>query len=172
MRKSIIIPSVIVATIILGIVGFSSQMDTDLINEKTPLKIAINVWPGYSYAFLAQELGYFDENNVEVELVLRQEYSETQDLFDNQMVDGTFQVYTDTLFNDPREIFEEAIEFSNQYGYAVIMMHPQDFSLFRNGEYTSELDYDALNDLQLLLELFENSGLSIVPIGQINQNYN
>jgi hypothetical protein len=51
-------------------------------------------------------------------------------------------------------------------------MHPQDFSLFRNGEYTSELDYDALNDLQLLLELFENSGLSIVPIGQINQNYN
>lgn len=73
--------------------------------------------------------------------------------------------------NNPHKIFEEAIGFSNQYGYAVIMMHPQDFSIFRDGEYTSELDYNALNDLQLLLDMFENSGLDIVPIGQINPKF-
>lgn len=71
--------------------------------------------------------------------------------------------------NNPNDVFLEAIDFFNQYGYAVIMMHPQDFSIFRNGEYTSELDYGTLNDLQLLLDMFEDSGLDIVPIGQINQ---
>ena len=71
--------------------------------------------------------------------------------------------------NNIDNVFLEAIDFSNQYGYAVIMMHPQDFSIFRNGVYTSELDYDALNNLQLLLDMFENSGLKIVPVGKINQ---
>jgi len=109
MKKLVIVSSVIVTTIILGAMGFLSLSETEFIVEKVPLRIAINVWPGYSYAFLAQELGYFEENGVDVELVLRQEYSETQDLFDDKLVDGTFQVYTDTLFNESRGISSKVV---------------------------------------------------------------
>lgn len=38
---------------------------------KEPIKISINVWPGYAIAYLAQEKGFFKQNGVEVELILK-----------------------------------------------------------------------------------------------------
>lgn len=64
------------------------------------IKIGINVWPGYSHAFIAQEMGFFEKNNVDVELILDKEYSETQNLYLNGKVDGVFEVFSDSIFHN------------------------------------------------------------------------
>ena len=34
--------------------------------KEKPIKIAASTWPGWSHVFLAQEKGFFKENNVDV----------------------------------------------------------------------------------------------------------
>ncbi len=68
--------------------------------EKGPIKIAINVWPGYAHAFIAQEKGFFEKNDVDVELILKKDYSEAQKLYNNKDVEGIFEVYTDTILSN------------------------------------------------------------------------
>ncbi|MCH8844330.1 MAG: ABC transporter substrate-binding protein [SAR324 cluster bacterium] len=65
--------------------------------ESTPIRIAINTWPGYSHVFLAQEKGIFKRNGVLVELLHIPEYSDAQEAFKNGTADGVFQVFTDTI---------------------------------------------------------------------------
>ncbi|NQU83613.1 MAG: ABC transporter substrate-binding protein [Parcubacteria group bacterium] len=69
-----------------------------------PIKIAINLWPGYAHAFIAQEKGFFKKNGVDVELVFVEEYSDSQKLFLNGEVDGIFEVFADSIFHDAEGI--------------------------------------------------------------------
>lgn len=64
---------------------------------KRPIKIAINAWPGYAYAYIAQEKGFFKKNNVNVELVLKTTSTESLKLFTNGDTNGIFSTLTDTL---------------------------------------------------------------------------
>lgn len=64
---------------------------------KKPIKISINVWPGYAYAFLAQEKGFFKKNNVDVELILKQSTPESLELFTNGEVEGCFDILGDIV---------------------------------------------------------------------------
>lgn len=67
------------------------------VSERKPIKISINVWPGYAYAFIAQEKGFFVKNGVDVELVLKQNNAESVQLYKNGEVDGFFDVFTDVI---------------------------------------------------------------------------
>lgn len=53
-----------------------------------PIKIAINPWPGYEYLFLAQELNFFQEQNLNIELVPFGSLSDAQRAYVNKRVDG------------------------------------------------------------------------------------
>lgn len=68
--------------------------------QKKPIRIAISIWPGYAYSFVAQEKGFFKKNGIEVELVFKKEYSDALDLYKNGQVDGTFEVFTDAVFHN------------------------------------------------------------------------
>lgn len=72
--------------------------------QKEPIKIAVNVWPGYAYAFLAQEKGIFQKNNVEVELILKGSTPESLKLFTDGEVDGCFDILTDIIMINARGI--------------------------------------------------------------------
>ena len=65
--------------------------------QKQPIRIAINVWPGYAYAYLAQGKGIFKKNNVEVELILKESTPESLKLFTNGEVDGCFHILSDII---------------------------------------------------------------------------
>ena len=84
---------------ILGLMGCGSKPV-----QKEPIRIAINVWPGYAHAYLAQEKGLFEKNNVEVELILEESISESYELFTNGEVDGCFGVFADTIMNNAKGI--------------------------------------------------------------------
>jgi len=94
----------VIVFIIIGIVfigGTLSYFITTNFSEeppKTPIKIALNVWSGYAYAFIAQEKGIFEKNGVDVELILSRDYTSANQQFNTGEVDGVFEVLTDTLF--------------------------------------------------------------------------
>lgn len=55
-----------------------------------PLRIAINPWPGYEFATLARELGYFEEEGVRVRLVELSSLGDCRRAFERGQVDGFF----------------------------------------------------------------------------------
>ncbi|GAB1255749.1 hypothetical protein NBRC116494_02510 [Aurantivibrio plasticivorans] len=52
------------------------------------IKIAINPWPGYEFLYLAEHLGYFDTENLPVELVPFGSLSDAQRAYIHGRVDG------------------------------------------------------------------------------------
>lgn len=56
------------------------------------------------------------------------------------------------------------------YGYAVVMMHPYEFSLYENGFYVNKVNTTKVKELELLIETIQSKNLRILPIGSI-ENY-
>ena len=99
MKKSAI-AGIIVGIVLIG--GLGTYFTTTNISEepKTPIKIAINEWPGYAHAFIAQEKGIFEKNGVAVELVFDRDYTASQQRYIDGEVDGVFEVLPDTMFRN------------------------------------------------------------------------
>ena len=64
---------------------------------KPPIKISLSIWPGYGFVCLAQEKGFFKQNNVSVELLLKRSTSESFKLFTDSFVDGCCDTWADVL---------------------------------------------------------------------------
>ena len=62
-----------------------------------PIKIAINVWPGYAHAFIARDKGFFNKHGAAVTLVLEKDITEAVQLYRNGEVDGLFAVFPDII---------------------------------------------------------------------------
>ena len=100
MNKSVIISFIIAVVVIGGLVAYSTSTNVSEISAKTPIKIAINEWPGYAHAFLAQEKGFFEKNGVDVELVFDRDYTTSQQRYIDGEVNGVFEVLPDTMFRN------------------------------------------------------------------------
>ncbi|VVB65888.1 NMT1/THI5 like protein [Candidatus Gugararchaeum adminiculabundum] len=100
---------------------------------KKPLKIAIDPWPGYSYAFVAQEKGFFKKNGVEVELVVK-DSSQTKPAYKNGEVDGMFGVYSDMLL-------------MNSEGYGGTIVYVVDYSVTGDA-IVGRAEFNSLADLK------------------------
>ena len=71
---------------------------------------------------------------------------------------------------DREETFEYINKSLNSFGYAVVTMHPQEFSILEDGVYSNQPDFDKLVDLELLINDIQRSGLKMVFLSQINEN--
>jgi peptidoglycan/xylan/chitin deacetylase (PgdA/CDA1 family) len=56
------------------------------------------------------------------------------------------------------------------YGYAVVMMHPYEFSTYEGGFYVNKVNTTKVQELQSLIEKVKSKNLKILPIGSI-QDY-
>ena len=77
--------------------------------EKTPIKIAINVYPGCAHAFIAQEKGIFKRHRVDVELILKKDITESTQLYKNGEVDGVFNVFSDIVMMNAQGISSKVV---------------------------------------------------------------
>jgi peptidoglycan/xylan/chitin deacetylase (PgdA/CDA1 family) len=59
----------------------------------------------------------------------------------------------------------------SDYGFAVVMMHPQDFSIMENGDHSNKINWNQIRELELLLDRIQIQGLHVVPIGKINLDH-
>lgn len=53
------------------------------------------------------------------------------------------------------------------YGYAVVMMHPHEFSTYSDGVYKNQINQTQVQQLGLLIDHVKSQGLKIVTIGEI-----
>lgn len=54
------------------------------------------------------------------------------------------------------------------YGYAVVMMHPHEFSTYSDGVYQNKVNQTQVQQLGLLIDKVKSQGLKIVTIDEIN----
>jgi peptidoglycan/xylan/chitin deacetylase (PgdA/CDA1 family) len=59
----------------------------------------------------------------------------------------------------------------SDYGFAVVMMHPQDFSYIENGDHSNHINWNQIRELELLLKGIQIQGLHIVLISKINLDH-
>jgi hypothetical protein len=59
----------------------------------------------------------------------------------------------------------------SDYGFAVVMMHPQDFSKTENGTHVNQINWNQIRELELLLGRIQTEGLHVVPISKINLDH-
>jgi peptidoglycan/xylan/chitin deacetylase (PgdA/CDA1 family) len=68
---------------------------------------------------------------------------------------------------DHQKVLSE-VEYSlNQYGFAVVTLHPQDFAVREMLQYQNMVDKNYLVQLEMLLDQIEDRGIKIVTISEI-----
>jgi NitT/TauT family transport system substrate-binding protein len=95
----------VIPVFIIIIILYSSSfnlfklIEAQISNEK-PIEFSINIWAPNFLAYIAQEKGYFEKNNVNVKLSLIQNYRDAVKDYVNGENDGMFIVYSDALIQD------------------------------------------------------------------------
>ncbi|MBM2852787.1 MAG: hypothetical protein HW420_1334, partial [Candidatus Nitrosotenuis sp.] len=69
-----------------------------------------------------------------------------------ESIDKTLDAIHDSIFN---------------YGYAVVMMHPHEFSLYSDGSYQNKVNQTQIEQLSLLIDKIKKENLKIVLIKEI-----
>lgn len=68
--------------------------------------------------------------------------------------------------------FVKIMQSIQNYGYATVIIHPQEYSV-RNGiEYYNEVDQSQMKELEYLVDEVQKSGLKIVPLSKIYSSMN
>jgi len=70
---------------------------------------------------------------------------------------------------DRSVILEEIREFIEKYGFAVVMMHPYEFTIIEYGAFTAETDKQMIEEIGKLIDDLREFGIEIVTISEINE---
>lgn len=95
------------------------------------------------------------------------------DFYQFPMLAYTAKVDTNTGFwrhETNEQILEKINDSIFNYGYAVVMMHPSEFSLYENGIYANKVNNTKIAELGVLLDSVRAENLQILTIGSI-QDY-
>jgi len=68
-----------------------------------------------------------------------------------------------------KDTFEAVQQSVNQLGYAVVTMHPQEYSIRDGLKYTNKVDDHQIQELQSLIDSIRIAGLKIVTISEIDK---
>jgi NitT/TauT family transport system substrate-binding protein len=102
LNKVIHIPAVFIIIVILFSSSFN-LIQAQILNEK-PIRLALVVWAPNFLAYIAEEKGYFEKNNVAVNLTLNQDYVDAISDYSNRDYDGMISVYTDSIIQNAEGI--------------------------------------------------------------------
>lgn len=81
-----------------------------------PIRLGVKVWAPDFFSYVAQEKGFFEKNNVNVELTLVQDYLEILSAYFDGNFDGMIPVYSDVIYQNSQGMNSRvvyAIDFSN-----------------------------------------------------------
>lgn len=85
---------------------------------------------------------------------------------------GEYEYKMDKFVGVESDIVLEQIKQSiEDYGFAVVTMHPQEFSLYNEGVNINELNEEQVNELKTLLTEIKKSEIKFVTINQINFDF-
>ncbi|MBY0114143.1 MAG: ABC transporter substrate-binding protein [Phycisphaerales bacterium] len=98
MVKGLVRLAAMVGVVTLAMAGIAGwQLIRATRPADVPLRIAINPWPGYEFATLAREKGFFAAEGVNVELRELSSLSDARRAFERGQVDGMFATLVEVL---------------------------------------------------------------------------
>ncbi|MDX1596230.1 MAG: hypothetical protein R3327_04750, partial [Nitrosopumilaceae archaeon] len=68
--------------------------------------------------------------------------------------------------------FHQVQDSLSKYGYAVVTLHPQEFALYYNNQYQNKVDYQQIEQLEILFKKLESNDIKTVKISEINTQPN
>jgi len=71
---------------------------------------------------------------------------------------------------NPERTFDDIQTGLDNFGFAVVTMHPQEFSVIENGTYANLVNDRQIDELVLLIKKIQDSGLKIVFLENIDKN--
>lgn len=77
--------------------------------KKEPIRITLNLWPGYAYAYIAQEKGFFEKNGADVELILNRDSETSKELFKEEKADGIFTTLPDAIMMESEGVGQSTV---------------------------------------------------------------
>src|SRR3989338_1190777 len=137
---------ILISLIILLVFGC-----TKVVEEKKPIKIALNQWPGYAVAFIAKEKGFFEK-----------EYSKSQERYKNSEVDGVFEVFTDTIFHNSEGIKTKVVYVADHSTEGDVIIGKPEFNSLADLK-GKKIGVDGINSFSHLKSAKElNSGFPMI----------
>jgi NitT/TauT family transport system substrate-binding protein len=128
--------------------------------KKKPIKIAINVWPGYAYTFIAEEKGIFKQNGVDVELILKKDYGQCKELLKNGEADAAFMVFPDVILAAARGLDYKAVYIADFSLTADVIVSRSEFQSISDLK-GKTVSFDGINTFShiFVLQVLEKYGV-------------
>jgi NitT/TauT family transport system substrate-binding protein len=123
-RLSIVGPSLLVLIAMAVVLG--TWGGGDGAPAHAPLRVGINPWPGYGFAMLADSLGYYEDEGVEVRLVEQSSLGDSRRAFDRHQVDGMFGTIVEVITSEQSHGHPVEVVLVADYsdGSDMILAHP------------------------------------------------
>jgi NitT/TauT family transport system substrate-binding protein len=138
--------------------------------RRQPLRVGLNVWPGYEFLYLAQELGYYEEEGVDVQLVDFSSLGDARRSFERGQIDGLGTTVVEVILAgenaaDPLKIVN-VVDYSN--GADVIIAKPglSNLKALKGGKVGVELGSICVFVLARALESADLAMADIVPVSK------
>ena len=146
---------------LLLVIMFIAGCKQGKIEEKKPLKIGVNVFPGLGYIFIAQEKGFFKKNGVDVEIVLNEDYLAVQEQFADDDLDGAFMVYTDAIYANGHGIDVRVVYISDHSVSGDVIVSKPEFTTVEDLE-GKTISVEGINSFShvFVLSVLQKHGLS------------
>ena len=105
-----------VTAVMIGIsIFFSSDIYQSTFQNES-VKITMHKWPGYAHSYIAQEKGFFEDEGVNVELVLIENIDDNIQYFKDGKADAAFGLQSDAMLLSAEGILLKIVyiaDFSN-----------------------------------------------------------
>jgi NitT/TauT family transport system substrate-binding protein len=152
--------SYIIVAIILAIyINLIGTMTPDANAAGEPIRLGFPVWAPNFFCYLAQEKGFFEKNNVEVEITLIQNSVPILNKYADGDLDGIIAVYSDVLFLNSEGVNSKIVYGSDFSGTADVIIGKINTTLADlKGKKISVEGINSFSHL-FVLKALENAGL-------------
>ncbi len=161
---------IIVVVVMIGISIFFSSYIYQSTFQNESVKITMHKWPGYAHSYIAQEKGFFEDEEVNVELVLIENIDDNLQYFKDGKADAAFGLQSDAMLLSAEGIplkIVYIVDFSNGGDVIVSKLDIKTITGLKG----KTVSVDKLNSFNhiFLVELLringlEESDVKIIPI--------
>jgi NitT/TauT family transport system substrate-binding protein len=156
MEKKILVSVVVVVVVVLGVsLAYMSE-----IPDSDPLTIITIRWPSFGFLHVAEQKGFFEKNNVNVEIILIEENPHQDDLsYIEGTADASMEVFSNIILIDSNFIDSQLVYVSDESTTSDFFVSKYENISDLKGKSIGIFDRGGFSYL-FVTKLLENNGLS------------